>query len=477
MRKTKIVATLGPASGEEKTMRELLLAGANVVRFNFSHGDHDEQLKRVLMAKKLRAELNMPLALLADTRGPEIRTGLVKDGPIMLQKGQTLTLTTQECEGTAERIGISYDELPRDVKAGDQILLDDGLIALTVERTDSQNIYTMVMNSGKINSRKGINVPNVKLHMPFLSQQDKKDLQFAVDNDFDYVAASFTRNAADIRALREALHDMGGDRLRIIAKIENAEGIAEVDDIFDAADGIMVARGDMGVEVALEELPIIQKKLIRKGLYWGKPVITATQMLDSMTQNPRPTRAEVTDVANAIYDNTSAIMLSGETASGLYPVETVQTMVRIAKCTEAGYVPVKHTRNIVTDQNTMIANAISHSTCTTATDLNAKAIITITKSGETAQHIAKHRPDCMIIGCTPVEKTYHQMALFWGVRPVMTTIVDTSEQLMANAVKAAQDAGYVKDGDLVVLTAGLPLHAQGGPATNMQRVHIVGAPI
>lgn len=472
MRKTKIVCTLGPATDNEQIVRQMMLAGMNIARFNFSHQTHTEHKTRVDMLRKLRRELKLPIAFLLDTKGPEIRLGLFKNKSVILKEGQKFTITTRDVEGDENIVSVSFKGLPQDVSAGTRILIDDGLIELEVENIKDTDIVCKVLNGGKVSNNKGVNVPGTKISLPFVSEKDKSDLLFGIENDFDFVAASFTRSAADVIQIRSILETNGGSDIRIICKIENSEGVDNIDEILKVADGIMVARGDMGVEIPFEEIPHIQKMLIKKASTAGKLVITATQMLDSMTVNPRPTRAEVTDVANAIYDGTSAIMLSGETAAGKYPVEVVKTMSRIAERTEADidYKKILSQRKLEDAPN--VTNAISHATCTTAHDLGAAAIITVTKSGQTARFISKFRPACPIIGCTPDEKVYRQLNMSWGVVPVMTKEMENTDDLFDNSVESAVKQGLINEGDLVVITAGVPLGVSG--TTNLLKVQVVG---
>lgn len=472
MRKTKIVCTLGPATDDEKILRQIILAGMDVARFNFSHQDHATHEARVDMLRKLREEQGRPIAMLLDTKGPEIRLGLFKNKSVDLKEGQTFTLTTEEIEGDEKKVSISFKQLPQDVHYGMHILIDDGLIDLIVEQVTDTEIACRVLNGGKISNNKGVNVPGAHLSMPFISDKDKGDLLFGIEHDFDFVAASFTRTANDIIEIRSILENNGGSDIRIIAKIENADGVENIDEILKVADGIMVARGDMGVEIPLEEIPKLQKILIKKAYNAGKLIITATQMLDSMMKNPRPTRAETTDVANAIYDGSSAIMLSGETAAGLHPIEAVKTMSRIAECTEADINYKERFKKRETDDSPNVTNAISHATCTTAHDLGATAIITVTKSGQTARFISKYRPACTIIGCTPSPKIYRQLNLSWGVYPLLVEEMTTTDELFDHSVKTAVKAGLLQSGDLVVITAGVPLGISG--TTNLLKVHIVG---
>ena len=472
MRKTKIICTLGPASQSEQVIRELMLAGMNVARLNFSHGTHEEQKGKLDLVKKVREELDLPVALLLDTKGPEIRTGMLENGKIELKKGQSFVLTTEDILGNEGIVSISYKELVHDVKPGDSILIDDGLIGMKVSKVTEKEIYCVVENGGTISNKKGINVPGVSLSMPFISQKDYDDIVFGIEEGFDYIAASFTRTADDILAIRRILEEKGCQHIKIIAKIENLQGVENIDEILRVSDGIMIARGDMGVEIPLEDVPVIQKKLIQKIFESGKPVITATQMLDSMMKNPRPTRAETTDVANAIYQGTSAIMLSGETANGQYPVEALKTMVKIAIRTEADIdYDARFKRRTIMDRPD-ITNAVSHATCTTAVDLHAAAIITVTKSGRTVGMVSKHHPGCLIIGCCMDDYVCRQLNLYWGVQPLLLDKEDDAEALFRRAVEAAEKAGLVSRGDLTVLTAGVPLGITG--TTNLIKVQVAG---
>ena len=472
MRKTKIICTLGPASESEEVIRELMLAGMNVARLNFSHGTHEEQRGKLERVKKVREELGLPVALLLDTKGPEIRTGEFEKGKVELKKGQTFVLTTEDVLGNEGKVSITYKNLVKDVQEGDSILIDDGLIGLKVVKVTEKEIICSVENGGTVSNKKGINVPGVELKMPFISKKDKDDILFAVKEGFDYIAASFTRTADDILEIRRILEENNCNFIKIIAKVENDQGIKNVDEILRVADGVMIARGDMGVEIPLEEVPSIQKKLIRKAFETGKPIITATQMLDSMMKNPRPTRAETSDVANAIYQGTSAIMLSGETASGQYPVEALKTMVKIALRTEADIDYDERFKRRSIEDRTDITNAVSHATCTTAVDLHASAIITVTKSGRTVGMVAKHHPGCMIIGCCMDDYVCRQLNLYWGVQPLLLPKEEDADALFNSAVTAAEDAGLVSRGDLTVLTAGVPLGVTG--TTNLIKVQVAG---
>lgn len=471
MRKTKIVCTLGPATDRDGILREMLLAGMNVARFNFSHGSHEEHKGRLDALKVLREELQLPVAAMLDTRGPEIRLKTFAAGSIQLRTGQEFTLTTENIVGDQDRCAITYSDLPQDVRAGDTILLDDGLVRLTVLETLPTAIRCRVENDGVMKDRKGVNVPNVRLSMPYMSQRDREDILFGVQQGFDYIAASFVRTAADVREIRRLL-DQQNSSIQIIAKIENQEGVSNVADILAAADGIMVARGDMGVEIDFTEIPIIQKEIIAQCVACGKPVITATQMLDSMMEHPRPTRAEITDVANAIYDGTSAIMLSGETAAGKYPVEAIQTMDAIAQRTESDINYAKRMRNMANQGRLSIAAATAHAACTTAMDIGADAILTVSKSGTTARLVSRFRPGTTVAALLMDPQVQRQMALYWGVVPLTMPRASSTDELVEFAVQAAEETALVKQGDLVVVTAGVPVGVSG--TTNMIRVRQVG---
>ena len=475
MRKTKIICTLGPSTDSDERMEELIRAGMNVVRFNFSHQTYPEHAARFETLVRIREKLGAPVAALLDTKGPEIRLGLLEDGKAELLAGDMFTLTTREIVGNKEIASISFKDLPGDVKPGDRILIDDGLIELVLLENDGENLVCQVVNGGRISNRKGINVPNVSLSMPFLSDKDREDILFGIRTGFDFIAASFTRTADDILQIRRLLEENGGGHIKVIAKIENAEGVENIDEIIKVSDGIMVARGDMGVEIPYENIPVIQKRLITKGYDAGKQVITATQMLDSMMKNPRPTRAEITDVANAIYDGTSAIMLSGETAAGAYPIEAVKVMATIAERTESDINYEKRFRVRESAAGTDVTNAISHATVTTALDLNAKCIITVTKYGKTAKMISKYRPVCPIIACSPHDFTVRQLNLSWGVTPILVEEKTSTDALFAAAYDAAEQHGLVEKGDLVVTTAGVPLGISG--TTNLLRVDTIGDPV
>ena len=470
LRKTKIVCTLGPATDREGILRQMMLAGMNVARFNFSHGSHEEHHRRLEALKALREELDLPIAAMLDTKGPEIRLRTFEKGSVQLHTGQIFTLTAEDVPGDETRCSITYADLPQDVSVGDSILLDDGLVRLTVLDIQGPAIRCRVENGGVMKDKKGVNVPGASLSMPYMSQRDREDILFGVDEGFDFIAASFVRSAADVREIRRLL-DSRDSRIRIIAKIENQEGVRNLPEILAVADGVMVARGDMGVEIDFTEIPSIQKKMIAQCLACGKPVITATQMLDSMMENPRPTRAEITDVANAIYDGTSAIMLSGETAAGKYPVEAVKTMDAIARRTEENVCcepPLRKRKK----EKLSITAAVAHAACTTALDVGADAILTVSQRGLTAQMVSRFRPATTVVALLLDPQVRRQMALYWGVEPIMMPYVNSTDELVSRAVESAEAAGLVKRGDLVVVTAGVPVGVSG--TTNMIRIQQVG---
>lgn len=472
MRKTKIICTLGPATDDDNVLKQLMIEGMDVARFNFSHGDHAQHKLNKERVERLRTELGLPVATLLDTKGPEIRVKDFKYGKITLSAGQKFTLTTREVTGDDKQVSITYKNLPEDVKVGNTILIDDGLIDMVVEEITDTDIICRVENGGIVSDHKGVNVPRVSLSLPYISEADREDIIFGIENDFDFIAASFVRTADDVLQIRKILDEYGCNNINIISKIENMQGVENIDEIIKVSDGIMVARGDMGVEIPLEEVPVIQKMIIKKVYNADKQVITATQMLDSMMKNPRPTRAEATDVANAIYDGTSAIMLSGETAAGKYPVEALRTMIRIASRAEddIDYIKRFHDRDSMVNPD--ITSAISHATCTTAMDLGAAAIVTVSKSGKTARMISKYRPSCPIIGCSPIEKVCRQINLSWGVQPLLIPEENNVDDLFEDAVNAAQKKGYVKNGEITVITAGVPLGVSG--TTNLVKVQVVG---
>ena len=472
MRKTKIVCTIGPATDDEAVLRELMLAGMDVARINFSHGTHEAAKVMIDKIKKVRQELDLPIAILLDTKGPEIRLKRFRDGKVTLNEGQTFTLCTNDVDGDETMVSVTYAELTNDVCVGSRILIDDGLIELNVTSIKNDKIICVVKNGGTISDNKGVNLPNVDLSMPYMSEKDKSDILFGIEQDLDFIAASFCRSASDALEIKQLLERNGGRDINIIAKIENAQGVENIDEILNIVDGIMVARGDMGVEIDMQDLPVIQKELIKKTYRAGKRVITATQMLDSMTHNPRPTRAEVSDVANAIYDGTSAIMLSGETAMGKYPVESVKTMASIAERAENDIDYVTRLKRMDFTSGFDVTNAISHATCTTAHDLRAAAIIALTYSGGTARQISRFRPNCPIIAPTMSEKARRQLNLSWGVVPVKASVAENSDELFDVSVDDAEAQGLVKNGDLVVITGGMPLGVAG--TTNIMKVHLVG---
>ncbi len=467
MRKTKIICTIGPSSESEEVLRELIQAGMNVARFNFSHGTHDEQKGKLARVIKVSEELKKPVATLLDTKGPEIRLKDFEGDKVMLQKGQLFTLTTGDMLGTAKKAPVTYENLKKDVKPGMSILIDDGKIAMTVEKIDGNDIFCRVVNGGPVSNHKGINVPGANLSMPYISDTDRADIVFCARMGFDFLAASFARCADDILQVRKIL-DEHNSKAKIIAKIENMQGIKNLDEILEVSDGIMVARGDMGVEIPLEDVPILQKEMIKKAVAQGKHVITATQMLESMISNPRPTRAETADVANAIYDGTTAIMLSGETAAGQYPIEAVTTMARIAERAEQDIDYGGRLKKFQQEEELNKTTAICHATCTTAIDLNAAAILTVTMSGFTAGMISKYKPICPIIACSVNPRVCRQLNLAWGVTPILIEKEDNTEDLFDSAIRQAEKNGYVKKGDTVIITAGVPLGISG--KTNMLKV-------
>lgn len=473
MKKTKIVCTIGPASESEGVLRQLFENGLNVCRLNFSHGSHEEHKKRIDAIKKVREEMNLPIGIMLDTKGPEIRLGDFKDGIIELEQGDIFTLTSRDILGDKSIVYVSYEGLPNDVGPNDKILIDDGLVELNVlEVINGTDIKCEALNGGILKNHKGVNVPNVKINLPAVTKKDTEDILFGIENGIDFIAASFIRKAEDVTEIRRILEENNGQSIEIISKIENQEGVDNIDEIIAVSDGIMVARGDLGVEIQTEEIPLVQKELIKKCNIAGKPVITATQMLDSMIRNPRPTRAEVTDVANAIFDGTSAIMLSGETAAGKYPVESVKTMYNIAITTEnsLNYPELLRAKSRLHEVTT--TNAIGKATCTTAQDLEAAAIITATSSGYTSKAISKFKPKAPIIAATPTESVRRKLSLVWGVYPVLASESTTTDEVIDFSIASAMDHGYVKEGDLVVITAGIPVGLSG--STNLIKVHTIG---
>ena len=474
MRKTKIVCTMGPNTNSKEMMKKLVENGMDVARFNFSHGDHEEQKMRMDLLKEVRKELKVPVAILLDTKGPQIRTGELKDHKkVTLKENQTFVLTTSEVEGDNERVSITYKGLPQDVTAGGQILIDDGLICLEVQETTGTEIVCRVINGGELGEKKGINVPNVSIKLPNLTEKDKSDLLFGIEQGIDFVAASFIRNAEAIYEIKDLLRENGGEGIDVIAKIENAEGVENIDSIIDAADGVMVARGDLGVEIPASDVPHVQKIIIEKCNHKYKPVITATQMLDSMIRNPRPTRAEVSDVANAIYDGTDAVMLSGETAQGKYPVEAVQMMAKIAESSEQflKFDMYRDTKALLGKQN--VSSAVGFAAVTMVERLNASCIVTPTMSGQTARVISNLRPSVPIYGVTPNERTRRKMQLYWGVKPITGYEEDSTENIISHAMYMVVREGLVHKGEMVIFTAGDPATNEvsgQGYMTNMLQV-------
>lgn len=472
LKKTKIVCTIGPASRDADTMREMLEAGMNVARLNFSHGTHEEHRKTIETFRRVRDEQDRPAAILLDTKGPEIRLGDFENGREILEEGDEFTLTSEECPGTKERVSTTYKALPSQVSLGTSILIDDGRVRLRVAGTTEDEVRCIVVNGGKVSNRKGVNIPNQSLDLEYISEADRQDILFGIEMDVDYVAASFVRSGADVKVLRSLLNENGGDRIKIISKIENTEGIENFKEILALSDGIMIARGDMGVEVDFEKLPGIQKKFIKECCKAGKTVITATQMLESMTHSPAPTRAEITDVANAVFDGTSAVMLSGESAAGDYPVETVKAMAKIVSQAEEDAEEVNQYKFLEVETNDRdVSNAMGHAACTTAHDIKASAIVAITTSGYTAEMMAKYKPVEPIIAATPDSKTYHQQALTRGVYPVLTQRSSNWNDLMEKAIEGAERMKFVKKGDCIVLSAGMPLQVPG--TTNLIRVKTI----
>ena len=471
MRKTKIICTLGPSTDKEGVLRELVANGMNVARFNFSHGSHEEHQGRLEKLKAIREELGLPVAALLDTKGPEIRLKDFKNGVEMLEAGQLFTLTTRDVEGTKEICSITYKDLPQDVQPGGTIMLDDGLIKLQVQTVNDTDIVCKVLNNGKIKNKKGVNVPGVHLSMPYMSQRDRDDIIFGVQQGFDFIAASFVRTAQDVYDIRNLLNEYDSD-IRIIAKIENREGVNNIDSILAAADAVMVARGDLGVEIDFTELPGIQKTIIDRSFSFGKPIVTATQMLDSMMVNPRPTRAEISDVANAIYDGTSAIMLSGETAAGAYPVEALKTMSAIAERTEQENHYLRGRLVEANNGKISVSDATAHAACLTAKDVNAAAIVTVSESGTTARLLSKYRPEQPIIACVMKEQVQRQLALSWGITPLMMPLAHSTDELIEMSTSLAKENGYLHNGELAVVTAGVPVGVSG--TTNMIKIHMVG---
>ncbi|MGZ9583232.1 pyruvate kinase [Paenibacillus marinisediminis] len=472
MRKTKIVCTIGPASESLDKLKQLILAGMNVARLNFSHGDYEEHGKRIVNIRQASKELNKTVAILLDTKGPEIRTGVLAEEPIELVQDEFLTLTTEEILGDKHRISVTYKDLPSDVEVGSTILIDDGLIGLTVVGIDRTEIKCKIVNGGTIKSRKGVNVPGVSISLPGITEKDANDIRFAIEQGLDFIAASFVRKASDVMEIRKLLEEHNAD-IQIISKIENHEGVENLDEILEVSDGLMVARGDLGVEIPAEDVPLVQKRMIEKCNLAGKPVITATQMLDSMQRNPRPTRAEASDVANAIFDGTDAIMLSGETAAGKYPVESVLTMSRIAEKAESALDYREILNRQSSKQQVTVTDAISQAVANSALDLDAKAIISSTQTGYTARMVSKYRPKAPIIAVTSSEKIMRRISLVWGAYPVKGEIATTTDQMFDIALEGGINTGLVSNGDLVVITAGVPVGCAG--STNLVKVTRIGS--
>ncbi len=469
MKNTKIVATIGPASDDPAVLEQLAKAGANVFRLNFSHGNHEEHALRIDRIHALRDRLNIPLGVVLDTKGPEIRIGSFAKGPVTVKSGQDFTLTTREVAGDANTVSITYKGLPHDVKAGTRILLDDGLILLEVVKVHEGDILCTVLNGGELSNNKGVNVPGVDVKLPAITDKDIEDILFGIQKGVDFIAASFVRKGADILAIRRLLHENGGDGIQIISKIECRQAVDNIEEIVRVSDAIMVARGDLGVELPLQEVPVIQKELIHLCKALGRPVIIATQMMDSMIRNPRPTRAEVNDVANAVYDQCDCVMLSGESAAGAYPVQSVETMATICKTIESR---IEDKPMLATVPGDSVADAVSYACCQCAQNIKAKAIVTVTSSGHTARMIAKYRPQATIVATTPHRQVYHRLALVWGVHPLISELGGSTDEIMDGAVHVAQNSKYVNYGDVVVLTAGVPVGVSG--STNLLKVHVIG---
>ncbi len=477
MKKTKIICTMGPNTNDRSMMKKLAENGMDIARFNFSHGDHEEQKMRMDMLKSIREEIGKPIAILLDTKGPEIRTGLLKNGgKVELVEGNSFTLTAQEIEGDEKKVFITYEGLYEDVEIGSRILIDDGLIELEVTKIVGTDIVCKVINGGELGQRKGVNVPDVPVRLPAMTEKDRQDIIFGAEQGVDFIAASFVRSAEGVLAIKALLKECGAPDIPVIAKIENGEGIKNIDEIIHCADGIMVARGDLGVEIPAEEVPYLQKMLIQKCNDNYKPVITATQMLDSMIRNPRPTRAEVTDVANAVYDGTDAVMLSGETAQGKYPVEALQMMVHIVENTEEHLDYDAQLQKAQEKRKRSISSAIGYSSVATAANLNAKCIITPTVTGATARVVSKMKPHADIIGVTPCEEVLRRMQIYWGVQPIKSVTRDNTEEICEEAINLVQAKQIVEAGDIVILTAGLPSpvgkRSKDG-ISNMMRIAVV----
>ncbi len=475
MRKAKIVCTIGPATESEEMLAKIMNQGMNVARLNFSHQTQTEHRVRINTIKKVREKLDLPIAIMLDTKGPEVRTGDFENGEVELQTGDKFVLTTKDIIGNETISKVTYKNLPNDVKIGDFILIDDGLIELEVIEKSLEDVTCLIKNGGRIANHKGVNIPGVNIGLPSLTEKDKEDIIFGIEMGLDFIAPSFIRKARDVIEIRKILENNGGEDIQIISKIENREGVNNIDDIISLSDGIMIGRGDLGVEIPPEEVPLVQKMIIKKCNEAGKPVITATQMLDSMMRNPRPTRAEVTDIANAILDGSDAIMLSGETAAGKYPEESVITMNNIAVKIEESLDYVELLRSKTIGRDITITNAIPHATCSTAQDLGASAIVTPTSSGYTAMAVSKYRPLAPIIATTPYDNVMRKLSLTWGVYPVKSKSVETTDDIVNISVQAITDKGYAKQGDLIVITAGVPVGEAG--STNLIKVHTIGKPV
>ncbi len=471
MRKTKIICTMGPAVDNEEMLRSLMLSGMNAARFNFSHGTHESHLALLNKVKHVRDDLGAAVATILDTKGPEIRIKTFEDGPVTLAEGADFTLTTRDVPGDGTIVSVTYADLHKELSPGCRVLIDDGLIELEVREISGQDILCTVKCGGPLSSNKSINIPDVHIHLPSLTEKDRDDLRFAVEQDFDFVAASFVRKASDVEDIRACLREYGGEHVRIISKIENREGVDNLEEIIAASDGLMVARGDLGVEIPAYEVPVLQKKMIKLTSMAGKPVITATQMLDSMIRNPRPTRAEVSDVANAVFDGTSCVMLSGETASGKYPLEAVETMVNTINAAELATDYWGRFRKFEFLTGRSINDAITHACCQTAMDLEADSILTPTQSGHTARMISRFRPACPIVAFTTTERARRQLAISWGVTPLLAGYVDSTDRLFSMCVQSALKEGAVESGQMVVISAGIPIGRSG--STNLIKAQVV----
>ena len=471
MRKTKIICTMGPAVDNEEMLRALMLTGMDAARFNFSHGTHESHLATLNKVRRIRDELGAAVATILDTKGPEIRIKPFENGPVTLREGDKFTLTTRDVPGDAGIVSVTYADLHKELESGCRVLIDDGLIELTVDGIQGQDIACTVRSGGTLSNNKSINIPGGSIHLPSLTEKDRDDLRFAAEQDFDFVAASFVRKASDVEDIRACLRECGGEHIRIISKIENREGVDNLEEIIAASDGLMVARGDLGVEIPAYEVPILQKRMIKETSMAGKPVITATQMLDSMIRNPRPTRAEVSDVANAVFDGTSCVMLSGETASGKHPVEAVQTMVDTINAAEQATDYWGRFRRFEFTPGRSINDAVTHTCCQTAMDLEADAILTPTQTGHTARMIARFRPACPIVALTTTERARRQLAISWGVQPLLAGYVDSTDRLFSMCVQSALKEGAVQSGQMVVITAGVPIGRAG--STNLIKAQVV----